>query len=795
MSDASLIGTVVGHYRIIAELGRGGMGVVYRAEDIRLHRPVAVKFLPEEATPDRDARERFLREARSASGLDHPNVCTIYDVGEHQARPFIVMALLEGRTLRERLLTRVGIDEAIDLGIQIVNGLEAAHAKGIVHRDIKPANIFVTTRGEVKILDFGLARLFADRDAKDQPPADQVTRSRPLELTMPGQAIGTVAYMSPEQARGEPVDTRSDLFSAGAVLYELFTGRPAFDGRSMVDVFAALLGRTPVPPQRISHELPAELDAVLAKALEKQRNLRYQSAADLRADLERLKRDRSGPATATPVGHFGASRHRRIVATGATGIVVAAALAGAGIWYFASPPAETTPIDSIAVVPFRNAGGDPATEYLSDGLTDSVINALAQVRELRVVPRSTMFRYKNTTTDNQTVGRELGVRAVLSGSVTQRGDTLVVGVDLVDIERQSQLLLDTYDRRMQDLTTIQSNLAREIFESLRLRLSSDEARKLTAPATHSTTALNLYYRGLSHRQKTTEAGFRASIRYFQDAVDADPEFPLAYVGLSDSYATLGYLELSAPGEVWPRARAAAEAALKLDPLLAEAHAALGHAVLRYDWKPQAAKAELDRALELNPRYAIAHHWYSHYVLAYAPGPEILTASRRAVQLEPGDLMLNTHLFFMESGAGQADQLARDVRAVQQIDPDFWGVHSALGFLHSHRKEWDAALREFQLAVERSGELPLALQSLALFHAGRGQRREAEAVLARLQQRPYAPPYYIAIIYRRLGDEARMIEWLERGLAERDGAMIDLHSWREPWRSHPKVQSVLTRMRN
>ena len=789
----SLVGTIVTHYRIVAELGRGGMGVVYRAEDTRLHRPVAVKFLPGDAAPDAEARARFEREARAASALDHPNICTIYDVGEHEGRPFIVMALLEGQTLTHRLDSKLTADDALGLALQIVDGLDAAHAKGVIHRDIKPANLFLTTRGEVKILDFGLAKGAADaaREAL-APGGDQTTRARPADLTSPGEAIGTAAYMSPEQARGETVDARSDLFSTGAVLYELFTGCRAFDGKTQAAVFASLLERMPPPARQINPDVPPEIEAILAKALEKDRRLRYQSVADLRADLRRVSRDRTSAATAVGgPASASARRHRLRLATGLA--IAAIAVAGAAWWWTMGRTQGGAPIDSIAVLPFANIGGDPNTEYLSDGLTDSLINALSRAQGLRVIPRSTMFRYKNRTIDPQQIGRELGVSAVLSGRVTQRGDTLIVDANLVDVSRESQLWGDTYDRKMSDLLTIQADIAREIVAGLRMPLSGAEARRLTTPSTTSTEALNLYYRGLYHRQKTTEAGFRASIRYFQQAVDVDPAFALAYVGLSDSYGTLGYLELGVPSEIWPRAKAAAEAALALDPSLAEAHAARGHAILRYDWNPDAAKAALERALELNPRYAVAHHWYAHYLLAYARGPEVLLESRRAVELEPGDLMLNAHLFFMEAAPARAEQLSRGVRDVQLMDPDFWAVHTALAMLHRQKKEFDAALREYERAVELSGELPLALQSLGLFHAARGNRREAEQVIVRLEQRPYPPPYYIAVIYRTLGDSEKMFEWLERGFRERDGAMIDVNTWGGPAKSDPRILDLLQRM--
>jgi TolB-like protein len=792
----SLVGTTVTHYRIVAELGRGSMGVVYRAEDTRLHRSVAVKFLPGDAAPDAAARARFEREARAASALDHPNICTIHDIGEHDGRPFIVMALLEGQTLRHRLGSKLTVDDALGLALQIVDGLDAAHAVGIIHRDIKPANLFLTNRGEVKILDFGLAKHSADGDHRAAPPAgDRTTQALPAELTSPGKAIGTAAYMSPEQARGEPLDARSDLFSAGAVLYELFTGRRAFDGETMAVVFASLLERMPPPAPLINRDVPPEIDAILTKALEKDRRLRYQSIADVRADLWRVKRDRAGQATAVDGAVPAAPRRptRRLATAVAIGAI---ALASAATWWATNGAGGGAPIDSIAVLPFANTDGDPDTEYLGDGLTDSLINALSQVPDLRVVPRSTMFRYKSRPIDPQQAGRELGVRAVLSGRVTQRGDTLVVAahLDLVDVTRESQLWGDTYDRKMSDLLMIQADLAREIFANLRVRLPGDEAGRLTTPATTNTEALNLYYRGLYHRQKTTEEGFRASIRYFQQAVDLDPAFPLAYVGLSDSYGSLGYLEVGVPGEVWPRAKAAAEAALALDPSLADAHAAWGHAILRHDWNPDAAKAALERAMELNPRYAIAHHWYAHYLLAFAPGPQILVESRRAVDLEPGDLMLNGHLLFMQQRSSLMEQLAQDIRNVQHIDPDFWAVHTALAFLHGQKQEFDLALGELERGVALSGEMPLALQSLGLFHAARGNRLEAARVIARLERRAYPPPVYIASIYRRLGDADKMFEWLERGFEERDGSMIDLTGWGEPWRSNTRFRDLLRRMR-
>ena len=766
------------------------MGVVYQAEDTRLHRPVAVKFLPIDVTPTADSRARFEREARAASALDHPNICTIYDVGEHEGRPFIVMALLEGQTL-SRVIGRghsahsqSSFDHALGLALQIVDGLDAAHAKGIIHRDIKPANLFLTSRGEVKILDFGLAKV-ADS------PQSATTMTSP-DRTEAGRVLGTAAYMSPEQARGEPLDARSDLFSTGAVLYELFTGRSAFDGESMAAVFASLLTREPAPARQINPELPPEIEAILSKALEKDRSLRYQSIADLRADLWRVKRNRTNQTVSTPAM---AAPQRRSTRSVILAVAIAVVIVGAAAAWWATRQGGGAPIESIAVLPFENVGGDPNTEYLSDGLTDSLINALSQVQGLRVVPRSTMFTYKNRTTDQQQVGRDLGVHAVLSGQVTQRGDTLVVRASLMDVSKVSNLWGDTYDRKMADLLTIEKDIAREIFGGLRVSLSGEEARRLTTRSTTNTEALNLYYRGLYHRQNTTEAGFRASIRYFQQAVDLDPRFPLAYVGLSDSYGSLGYLEIGSPSEIWPRAKAAADAALALDPDLAEAHAARGHALLRYDWNPAAAKAALERAIQLNPRYAVARHWYAHYLFVYEPGPGGAAETRKAIELEPADLMLNAHAIFTSRGAAQAEQLEKALQNVRQIDPDFWAIHIALSAQLLHKKDDAGELRELERAVELSAEMPLALHTLGLYHAARGHRRETEAIIARLEQRPYPPPLYIASLYRRVGRNDKAIEWLERAFKERDGAMIDLLSraWADARKTDPRIEDLAKRV--
>ena len=795
MAD-ELIGQTVSHYRILQQLGSGGMGVVYEAEDLKLGRHVALKFLPAELAQDPASLERFQREARSASALSHPNICTIHEIDEAGGRPFITMELLEGETLNARILGQpLPVEQVLELGIQIADALEAAHSKGIVHRDIKPGNVFVTRRGQAKVMDFGLAKLSAERKAAAMTTVGSAPTAG--HLTSPGTALGTVAYMSPEQARGEPLDARSDLFSFGAVLYEMATGALPFKGTTSAVIFEAILNRPPIAPARLNPDLPPALELVIQRCLEKDKDLRYQSAADLRADLKRLKRDTDSGRTAAvtaAVPAVPAGRRRGILWTAA---VLVVALAVVGYFFWRSQRAAGS-IDSIAVLPFSNMSGNADTDYLSDGITEGIINTLSQLPGLKVVARSTAFHYKNTDKPRQ-AGRDLGVQAILTGRVRQRGDRIEIQVDLVNVADDTEIWGQQYERRMADASSLQNEIAHDISERLRLRLSREEMSRMESGQAVDPEAYRLYLQGRFFWSKRDAPGLRKAMEYFQQAIAKDPTYAQAYVGLADCYALLNQAGAMPATQAMPQAKAALDKALALDPNLGEAHATHGLYLDLYQWDYAGAERELRRAIELNPNYPSAHHWLAIALAERGRFDEAEQEMNRALALDPLSPAVN-------SGTGFLAYLRRDyptaiarLQKTLEIDPGNGPASAALSFAYAHagRKAEAAAVlaKEGPVRPEWS---PIAQASVAYADALLGREAEARVIAQRLEAesaRSYVPPFWMALLYTGLGDKERALFWLDKAYQEHASwlAYLKEYSDFDPLRSDPRFQDLLRRM--
>jgi eukaryotic-like serine/threonine-protein kinase len=788
-----MIGQTISHYRIVEQLGAGGMGVVFKAQDSRLERAVALKFLPEKFAQQPQALERFRREARAASALNHPGICTIYDIGEQDGRAFIAMEFIDGETLRNHIQGKaLSVGELLELGIQIAEALDAAHAEGIIHRDIKPANIFVTKRGRAKVLDFGLAKLvpkgvaIADEDSSGESSTS---------TSIAGIISGTPSYMSPEQVRGDALDARTDIFSLGLVLYEMATGRQAFGGGTGGAIIEAVLTRPPVSARSINPDIPPALEAIINKALHKDRDQRYRHATDLVADMQRLKREIDSGHT-DPTGNSAsllASTSGPMSSTSQAIPRTATQQTGS----FRAPRVSRT-IGSLAVLPFENVSRDPENDYLSDGITASLINNLATVPKLRVMAQSTVFRYKGREIDPQAVGRELNVRAVLTGRMMQSGGSLRIGTELVDVATGSLLWGAQFDRKPGDIFVIQDEISSEISGKLRLQLTHAEKKRLVKRHTEDAEAYRLYLQGRHHWNRWTEDGFYKAIGFFQQAIAKDPSYALAYAGVADSYVLLGWNSYLPPKDAFPKAKAAAMAALETAPDLGEARTDLAAVLWLHDLQWPEAQKEFQRSLELNPCYPTANHYYAECLMTMGRNAEALTRMKKSLELDPLSLIINVAIGWAHYHARQYGEAVEQLLRTVELDPNYPMTYWILGLLYRKTARYDLAISAGEKGVNLSGGSPLMRAALAQTFATAGAAEKAIQIVDELQKlakERYVAPHFFAGIYVGLGEHDRALEYLEKSRAEHchwliylriDPSMDDL-------RSNARFQDLLRRV--
>jgi serine/threonine protein kinase/tetratricopeptide (TPR) repeat protein len=768
--SSSILGRTVSHYRILEKIGAGGMGVVYRARDEQLERDVALKVLPPGTLSNDSARRHFRKEALALAKLNHPNIETVYEFGSQEGTDFLVLEYVPGRTLTQKLASGPLLEkEVILLGMQIAAALEEAHERGIIHRDLKPANIAMTTRGQVKVLDFGLAKLLQPEEAVT---ADCLTETR--------GAPGTFPYMSPEQLRAEPVDARSDIHAIGAVLYEMATGRRAFPGELFSQVVDAILHQLPVPPRTLNPGITGELERIICKCLDKEPEHRYQSAKELLADLRRLAASSSQnlvPVSLRPK----APGWRKIFSFAGLGIGAALALAiillklnigGFNNLFGRKRPPQ---IHSIAVLPLANVSADPQEEYFADGVTDALITELAQIGELRVISRTSVMVYKGVKKPLPQIARELEVDAIVEGSVQRSGGKVRINAELIQASSDRLLWAKSYERDLRDILTLQSAIAKAIVNEIEVKVTPQEEARLARAHRVNPEAHEAYLAGRFYWNKQTAEGLTKSIVYFEQAIAKDPDYALAYAGLADSYHALPEQTTVPIGEAFPKARTAALKALQLDDSLAEAYAALAAVKEDYDWDWTGAEELYKRALQLNPGQSGARVSYSNLLLELGRLPEALLQARTAQQLDPLSVNANDNLSSVLYYSGDYDQSIDQSRKTLEIDPMSHKAHRHLGQAYTQKKEYAEAIAELKKAIEFSGGSSEPLAELGYVFGVSGRKDEARRTLQQLL-RPgdgYMSYYRLAIVYMGLGEKDKALESLELAVRERSPGVVHL----------------------
>ncbi|MBD0369705.1 MAG: protein kinase [Pyrinomonadaceae bacterium] len=832
------------------------MSEVYLALDTQLRRLVALKFLALKYSENEERLRRFKQEAYAVAALNHPNIAHIYEIGEADDHHFIVMEYIEGQTLREKIHSRKEpLRQLLKYLAQVAEGLHKAHTEGIVHRDLKPDNIMITNDGYAKVLDFGLAKLIEKQSESGEiPEGDTILMSH---HSIPGTVMGTVGYMSPEQAQGrvEDIDHRSDIFSFGCILFEAVTGRKAFKGKDAIDSMHMIV-YSPTPQiKELNAAAPEALQKIIGKCLEKEVENRYSSIKDVGLEIEELRHelkggadslqqpasahsitssdtvlldsvhgksvqterperqtnesvDKSAAESAASSAHPVSSaeyivsnikRYKSIILI-ALGLILALlaslAVTAAIIYYFRQE--RTTSFDSIAVMPFANQTGDPETEYISDGLTESIINSLTQLPDLRVIARSSVFRYKGKAADPIAFGKELGVRAVLTGRVMQRGDNLTVSVELVDVRVNKQLWGEQYERKISDLLIVQREIAQEISANLRTKISGEVKSRVTKRYTENAEAYQLYLKGRYFWNKRTREDLKKSIEYFNQAIERDPNYALAYAGMADAYVLFSGYSVSSPQDSYPKAKAAARRALEIDDALAEAHAALGLEMFAYEWKAADAIREFRRAIELNPNYATAHHWYGNQVLLYTGHfDEAIAEMKRAQELDPLSLIVNADVGDTYFYARQYDKAIEQLLKTIEMDQSFYYAHYELGMAYEMKGQYAEAIASYQKARSLNAD-PRVLALLGHAYAASGRRDEALKMLNQLKElakQQYVAAYNFVIIYAGLGDKDRAFEWLEKTYEDRTSRMtiLQVDPFLDPLRTDERFTEMMRRV--
>ena len=798
------------HYRILSKIGAGGMGEVYLAQDTSaLGRTVALKILPAEVAKDKDRLQRFTQEARTVSNLNHPNILTVHEFGQTESASFIATEYVEGVTLREHLSNRrLKLIDILDVAIQIVGALNAAHEAGVTHRDLKPENVMIRKDHIVKVLDFGLAKLAEPRAVVVGPKseASEDVATKVLVKTEPGLVMGTVSYMSPEQSVGTGVDQRTDIWSTGVVLYEMVAGCVPFQGKDIHRQVIAIQEQDPAPLSQQVEGVPERLEEIVAKCLAKDKNERYQTAKDLLIDLRNLRRKldvdaeiertvapefrstsggtsrlrtQSSPpnAGATNAAQVraassaeyvvsGIKQHKLAVAAIALALVVSGVALVAFILRGRTADAA---IKSIAVMPFVNQSGNADLEYLSDGMTDTLISSLSQLPNLNVKARSSVFRYKGKDASPQTIGKDLNVQAVLNGRIVQRGDQLTLTLELVDTQTENVIWSDQYTRKQADLVSLQSDVARDVSIKLKTKLSGVEEQKLAKNYTSNPEAYQLYLKGLFYWNKRTAEALKTSVDYYNQAISKDPNFAQAYAGLALAYLLFPEYSAGSPVESMPKAKAAATKALALDDTLAEAHTALAYTLFAFDRNNQESEREYRRAIELNPNYATAHQWYGGGLLTTTQRfDEAIAEGKRAAELDPMSLIVHLELAMDYYYARQYDNAIDQLRKTIELDRNWYLAHMILCQTYAVKGALPQAAPECQKAKELNDD-PGVLSFLAQVYAASGKRDEAMKLLGQMNEiakQRYIAAYNFAGVYAGLGDKDQAFQWLERSLQDR-----------------------------